>query len=58
MPDLETLLRDVKPAPDPTWAAKLDSRVLGTVINRSKRKMDAYGAYRAHAVDVRAATPK
>lgn len=27
MPDLETLLREVKPAPDPKWAAKLDSRV-------------------------------
>ena len=27
MPDLETLLRDVKPAPDPQWAGKLDARV-------------------------------
>ena len=27
MPDLETLLRDVKPAPDPAWATKLDARV-------------------------------
>jgi hypothetical protein len=27
MPDLETLLREVKPAPDPQWASKLDSRV-------------------------------
>ena len=27
MPDLETLLRDVRPAPDPAWAAKLDARV-------------------------------
>ncbi len=27
MPDLETLLRDVKPAPDPAWALKLDTRV-------------------------------
>ena len=27
MPDLETLLRDVKPAPDPAWTLKLDTRV-------------------------------
>jgi hypothetical protein len=27
MPDLETLLRDVRPAPDPVWAQKLDKRV-------------------------------
>ena len=27
MPDLETLLRDTKPAPDPAWALKLDTRV-------------------------------
>src|SRR4051794_6949195 len=27
MPDLEMLLRDVRPAPDPTWAARLDARV-------------------------------
>jgi glycine cleavage system regulatory protein len=26
MPDLETLLRDVRPAPDPAWAARLDAR--------------------------------
>ena len=27
MPDLEMLLREVRPAPDPAWAAKLDARV-------------------------------
>src|SRR3954452_6579189 len=27
MPDLEMLLRDVRPAPDPAWAARLDARV-------------------------------
>src|SRR4051794_25447785 len=27
MPDLEPLLRDVRPAPDPAWAARLDTRV-------------------------------
>lgn len=26
MPDLETLLRDVRPAPDPVWATRLDAR--------------------------------
>src|SRR3954467_11617749 len=27
MPDLEMLLRDLRPAPDPAWAARLDTRV-------------------------------
>lgn len=27
MPDLETLLRETKPTPDPTWALKLDQQV-------------------------------
>src|SRR4051812_18901215 len=27
MPDLETILRDVRPAPEPVWAARLDARV-------------------------------
>ena len=27
MPDLEMLLRDVRPAPDPAWATRLDARV-------------------------------
>jgi hypothetical protein len=27
MPDLEMLLRDVRPVPDPAWAARLDARV-------------------------------
>jgi hypothetical protein len=27
MPDLEMLLRDVRPAPDPAWTTKLDARV-------------------------------
>ena len=27
MPDLEMLLRDVRPVPEPAWAAKLDARV-------------------------------
>jgi Domain of unknown function (DUF4349) len=27
MPDLEMLLRDLRPAPDPAWAARLDARV-------------------------------
>jgi hypothetical protein len=27
MPDLEMLLRDVRPAPDPAWAARLDAKV-------------------------------
>ena len=31
MPDLETLLREVRPAPDPAWAARLDTRVAAPV---------------------------
>src|ERR1044072_2090319 len=27
MPDLEMLLREVRPVPDPAWTAKLDARV-------------------------------
>src|SRR4051794_41859670 len=27
MPDLEMLLRDVRPAPEPAWAERLDARV-------------------------------
>ena len=27
MPDLETLLREVRPRRDPTWTTKLDARV-------------------------------
>src|SRR3954465_2132678 len=27
MPDLEMLLRDVRPAPEPAWAARLDTKV-------------------------------
>src|SRR3954451_11474802 len=27
MPDLEMLLRDLRPAPEPDWAARLDKRV-------------------------------
>ena len=27
MPDLETLLRDTKPAPDPAWTLKLDHEI-------------------------------
>src|SRR4051794_6236661 len=27
MPDLEMLLREVRPAPDPVWAEKLDAKV-------------------------------
>src|SRR5262245_41397792 len=28
MPDLEMLLRDIRPVPEPAWAAKLDARVV------------------------------
>ncbi|MDA0172816.1 DUF4349 domain-containing protein [Solirubrobacter taibaiensis] len=48
MPDLETLLRDVKPAPNPAWALKLDTRVANrfpTPPSRARRAMISVGEH-------------
>ena len=48
MPDLETLLRDVKPAPDPKFTAKLDARVAAgfpTPPSRLKRARRAFAEH-------------
>lgn len=42
MPDLETLLRETKPAPDPAWTLKLDTRVANrfpTPPSRARQKL-------------------
>ncbi|MBE2317235.1 DUF4349 domain-containing protein [Solirubrobacter sp. CPCC 204708] len=48
MPDLETLLRDVKPEPDPAWTLKLDTRVANRFPqppSRFKRRMITIGEH-------------
>jgi hypothetical protein len=48
MPDLETLLRDVRPVPDPKWAARLDARVAARFPGRPSRLQRVRMAFRAH----------
>lgn len=50
MPDLETLLRDVRPEPDPKWAARLDSRVAARFPSKPSRPRRAWLAFRAHFI--------
>jgi hypothetical protein len=38
MPDLEMLLRDVRPAPDPVWAENLDAKVAARFPKAAKRR--------------------
>ena len=45
MPDLEMLLRDVRPTPDPVWAEKLDAKVAARFprpVPAWKRKLQAF----------------
>src|SRR3954447_23604505 len=48
MPDLETLLRDVRPAPDPQWAMRLDARVAARFPGPPPRWKQALLAVREH----------
>lgn len=48
MPDLETLLRDVKPAPDPAWTLKLDTRVAHRFPQPPSRRQRLARVLRAH----------
>lgn len=48
MPDLETLLRDVKPAPDPAWTLELDTRVAHRFPKPPSRARRVLRALRAH----------
>src|SRR4051812_42362370 len=38
MPDLEMLLRDVRPEPDPVWAEKLDAKVAARFPKPARRR--------------------
>lgn len=55
MPDLETLLREVKPAPDPAWTLKLDTRVAHRFPKPPSRAQRILHALRAHWMDSTAA---
>jgi len=48
MPELETLLRDVRPEPDPQWAARLDARAAAGFPSPPSRFRRALAAVRAH----------
>jgi len=48
MPELETLLRDVRPAPDPAWAARLDARAAAGAPGPPPRWKAPLIAFREH----------
>src|SRR3954451_8447548 len=48
MPDLEMLLRDIRPAPEPAFAARLDARVAGGFPGPPPRWEAPFLAVRAH----------
>src|SRR4051812_12232177 len=48
MPDLEMLLRDVRPVPDTAWAARLDARVAARFPSPPPRWKTALIAVRDH----------
>ncbi len=52
MPDLETLLRDVKPAPDPSWTLKLDTRVANRFPGPPPRWKRPFIAVRDHLLAI------
>ncbi|MDA0179100.1 DUF4349 domain-containing protein [Solirubrobacter phytolaccae] len=52
MPDLETLLRETKPAPDPAWTLKLDSRVAHRFPNPPSRPRAALIRVGEHMVAI------
>ena len=55
MPDLEMLLRDVRPAPDPAWAARLDARVAAGFPGPPPRWKKTLRALREHFAALSAA---
>ena len=55
MPDLETLLRDVKPAPDPSFTLKLDTRVANRFPGPPPRWKRPFIAVRDHFLAIFAA---
>src|SRR3954451_23648657 len=56
MPDLEMLLRDVRPAPDPAWATRLDSRVAARFPGPPPRWKAPLIALRDHLIALGAVT--
>ena len=48
MPDLEMLLRDLRPVPDPAWASKLDARVAAGFPTPPSRWERTWDGFRAH----------
>src|SRR3954453_4756565 len=54
MPDLEMLLRDVRPAPDPAWTARLDARVAARFPGPPPRWKVALETIRMHFMALRA----
>src|SRR3954447_5339121 len=48
MPDLEMLLRDVRPVPNPDWAARLDKRAAAGFPSRPSRPKRALRGLRDH----------
>src|SRR5215217_1116177 len=52
MPDLEMLLRDVRPVPDPAWATKLDARVAARFPGPPPRWKAPLIAFREHLMAI------
>lgn len=48
MPDLETLLRETKPAPDPAWTLRLDTRVANRFPTPPSRAKRVRMGFRSH----------
>src|SRR4051794_39061911 len=48
MPDLEMLLRDIRPVPEPAWAAQLDTRVANRFPGPPPRWKAPFIALREH----------
>jgi hypothetical protein len=54
MPDLEMLLREARPAPDPAWAARLDARVAARFPGPPPRWKAMLQAFRVHFMAISA----
>src|SRR4051794_33673558 len=52
MPDLEMLIRDVRPVPDPAWTARLDARVAARFPGPPPRWKTALTTVRDHVLAI------
>lgn len=50
MPDLETLLRETKPEPDPAWTLRMDTRVAHRFPTPPSRRERMWAAFRNHVL--------